>query len=86
MRESNFELLRIVSMTMIVLWHFVERCIIDMPNRALISVAQCGISSLFLPILIESIRIPLTRKIIKLYSSILPKNIKNGIKLVLNIK
>lgn len=70
MRESNFELLRIVSMTMIVLWHFIERCIIDIPDRALISVEQCGISSLFLPILIESIRIPLTRKTIKLCSSI----------------
>lgn len=77
MRETNFELLRVVSMTMIVLWHFIERCIIDIPDRALISVAQNGISSLFLPILIEAIRILLTIKKIKLCSSILPKNIKN---------
>ena len=41
MRQSNFELLRIVSMMMVILWHFIVRCIIDIPDRALITEYQC---------------------------------------------
>ena len=41
MRQSNFELLRIVSMMMVILWHFIVRCIIDIPDGALITENQC---------------------------------------------
>lgn len=41
MRQSNFELLRIVSMMMVILWHFIVRCIIDVPDGALITEYQC---------------------------------------------
>lgn len=41
MRQSNFELLRIVSMMMVILWHFIVRCIIDIPDGALITEYQC---------------------------------------------
>lgn len=37
MRESNFELLRIVSMGMVIVWHFIVRCLIDVPTGACIS-------------------------------------------------
>lgn len=37
MRHSNFELLRIVSMAMVIIWHFVVRCMIDIPTGALIT-------------------------------------------------
>lgn len=51
-RFSNFELLRILSMTMVILWHFIVRTIIDVPNGAQITLEQCsfvGYSTVILP-------------------------------------
>ncbi len=42
MRKSNFELLRIVSMSMVIVWHFIVRCIIDIPEGALITGGSDG--------------------------------------------
>lgn len=45
-RKSNFELLRIIAMMMVIMWHFIVRCIINTVYGVQISVYQCDINGL----------------------------------------
>ena len=47
MRQSNFELLRIVSMAMVLVWHFIVRSLIDIPGGADISMKMFDVYGVF---------------------------------------
>ncbi len=43
-RQSNFELLRIVSMAMVVVWHFILKCLlVGSPDGPVVSDSLCSV-------------------------------------------